>query len=146
MRHAFFAAILLLPAAAASAQPAPESADPAASDARFQIERQGDQFIRLDRKSGAVSICTIEGSTLDCRAGADERAALEAEIERLAEELEQVRTAEADKGPTTGISKDGKEITLKLPSESEIQDAVGALQDMLRRFVEAVKGFANDLV
>lgn len=143
MRHILFAAAIALLPNAAFAQSAP---DPTVSDDRFQIEREGDRFIRLDKKTGAMSVCTLENSTLDCRAGADERAALAAEIERLSEELERVRTAQADGGaPSTGISKDGKELTLKLPSESEIQDAVSFLEDMFRRFVEAVKDFANDI-
>jgi hypothetical protein len=143
MRHILFTAALALLPSAGFAQSAP---DPTVSDDRFQIERQGDQFVRLDKKTGAMSVCTLENSALDCRAGADERAALSAEIERLSKELEQVRTAQAgDNAPSTGISKDGKELTLKLPTESEIKDVVAYLEDIFRRFVEAVKDFANDI-
>ena len=141
MRNILFASIVLFPAAA-FAQTAP---DPAVSDDRFQIERQGGQLIRLDKKTGAMSTCTLEGGALDCRAGADERAALQAEIERLSEELEQARTAQAGNAPSTEISKDGKELTLKLPSESEIKSVVAFFEDMLRRFVAAVRDLANDI-
>ena len=45
-----------------------------------------DGFLRLDTQSGQVSLCTITAGQAQCRASADERAALEAEIDRLAKE------------------------------------------------------------
>ena len=141
MRLVLLFTLALLPVAA-QAQTANESS---LSDNRFQIERQGDSIIRLDKKTGAISTCTETAGTLDCKMSADERAALQAEIDRLATELESIKTASSDAAPSTGISKDGKEITLKLPTETEVQEALGFLEAMFRRFVEAVKDFANDL-
>jgi len=129
-------ALSLLPAATL-AQAAP---DPTASDDRFQIERKGDAIIRLDRKTGAISTCTLEGAALDCRSSADERAALQAEIDRLATEVEALKSGTSAE---TGIAKDGKQLTLKLPSEAEIKQVAAFFEDMFRRFVAAVKDLAN---
>lgn len=57
-------------------------------DERFTLERQGDGFVRLDRASGAISLCAIDPAAgLVCRLGADERAAYEAKVAALADEL-----------------------------------------------------------
>jgi hypothetical protein len=132
-------ALALLPAATL----AQAASDPTASDDRFQIERKGETFIRLDRKTGAISTCTLEGAALDCRASADERAALQAEIDRLATENEALKSATTAGTAETGITKDGKQLTLKLPSEAEIKEVASFFEDMLRRFVAAVKDLAN---
>lgn len=139
MRHILIGLLAVLPLTAIAAAQAPEPA----SDDRFQIERQGDAFIRLDRRSGAISTCTLEGGQFDCRMSADERAALQAEIDRLAEEVEHLRTAEAE--PKAGISKNGKEIKLKLPSDEEIKGVVAYLQGMLDRAIAALKDLAGSV-
>jgi hypothetical protein len=139
MRKALFVLALMsvpaLTAVSAQAQ--------TASDDRFQIEKSGDNYIRLDRKSGAISTCTLAGSTLDCRASADERAALQTEIDRLSAEVEQLKAAGPDTVSGTGISKDGKELTLKLPTEAEIKEVVSFFETMVQRMVDAVKNLAT---
>lgn len=137
MRTVFFAALVALAPAAALAQ----SAEPPVSDDRFQIERQGDAFIRLDKKTGTVSTCTLDGGSFDCRMSADERAALQAEIERLASENEQLKTASGQ--PDTGVAKGGKELTIKLPTEAEIKNAISYIEEMLRQLVDAVKSLGQ---
>jgi hypothetical protein len=137
MPYALFVALLSLVPGAAMAQ----SAQPPVSDDRFQIERQGDAFIRLDKKTGTVSTCTLENGSFDCRMSADERAALQAEIERLASENEQMKTASGQ--PETGVAKGGKELTIKLPTEAEIKGAISYIEEMLRRLVDAVKSLGQ---
>lgn len=137
MRHVFFAALFAFVPGVALAQ----SVEPPVSDDRFQIERQGDAFIRLDKKTGTVSTCTLDNGSFDCRMSADERAALQGEIERLASENEQMKTASGQ--PETGVAKGGKELTIKLPSEAEIKNAISYIEEMLRRLVEAVKSLGQ---
>ncbi|BCJ91887.1 hypothetical protein IZ6_26220 [Terrihabitans soli] len=136
MRTALFAiALASLPAFAQAAEPQ--------SDDRFQIEKSGDNYIRLDRKTGTMSTCTLSGADLDCRASADERAALQAEIDRLSGEVERLKAGTPETASGASISKDGKELTLKLPSEAEIKQVVAFFEDMLQRMVNAVKDLAN---
>lgn len=78
----------LVVAAAPPAQPVPPvAATPpslATSNARYTLERSGDGFVRLDRVTGEVSYCRIEGAAgLVCRLAADERAAYQAKIDAL---------------------------------------------------------------
>jgi len=60
---------------------------PAGSDAgRFSMTPVANGFLRLDTRTGQTSLCTVSGDQAQCRASADERAALEAEIARLSQE------------------------------------------------------------
>ncbi|MGQ4275151.1 hypothetical protein [Terrihabitans sp. B22-R8] len=134
---AFALAIGLLPAGALAQANVPDGD-------RFQMERRGNEIIRLDRQTGAISTCTDQNGALDCRSSADERAALQAEIDRLAGEVDRLRAQVAGKEPETGVSKDGKSVTLKLPSEQEVQGAVDFLNDLLRRAVDAVRDLLGE--
>lgn len=134
-------ALAMVPMSALAQSTATWEADPD----RFQMERQGETIIRLDRRNGAISTCSQSAGTLDCRASADERAALQDEIDRLAAEVDRLKSQLAGTpGRGAGVSKDGKELTLKLPSEEEIQGILGYLQDMARRVVDAVRNLAGD--
>src|SRR5206468_12569271 len=62
----------------AKAQNAPDSAD-----GRFTFHRADDGFLRLDGRSGQVSLCQRRSAGWECQAVPDERAALEGEIARL---------------------------------------------------------------
>src|SRR5262245_22433212 len=69
-----------LAAAAAVAQPAP----PEAGDGRFTFSRADDGgYLRLDGRTGQVSLCNRRASGWQCQLVPDERVALEAEIARL---------------------------------------------------------------
>lgn len=127
---------------ALAALPVLAQAEPV-SDDRFQIEKSGDGYIRLDRQTGAISTCTLSGQDLDCRMSADERAALQAEIDRLAAEVEQLKAGTPEATAGASMSKDGKQLTLKLPSEAEIKQVVAFFEDMVQRVVNAVKDLAN---
>jgi len=89
---------LMLSSAAALADPqqptiiAPEGE-------RFSLTPSGSGFLRLDRQTGAVSWCSAAEGVSVCRLGADERAALEAEIDRLRAENAQLKAAAARPAP-----------------------------------------------
>jgi hypothetical protein len=62
-----------------------------AANGRYAMTPVAEGFLRLDTRSGQVSLCTIQKDEAQkvlaqCRASADERAALQAEIDRLAKE------------------------------------------------------------
>jgi hypothetical protein len=61
-----------------------------AANGRYAMTPVAEGFLRLDTRSGQVSLCAIQDEAqkvlAQCRASADERAALQAEIDRLAKE------------------------------------------------------------
>lgn len=52
-------------------------------DSRFSFSKIDDGFLRLDGRTGQVSICSRKAAGWACETVADERTALEAEIARL---------------------------------------------------------------
>src|SRR5215468_11129857 len=80
IRTSFAAAIVGLVALGAAATHA-ETVDN--EDSRFTFHRTDDGYLRLDGRSGQVSICTRRPAGWLCRLVPDERAALEGEIARL---------------------------------------------------------------
>lgn len=85
---AAFSALAAVPALAQDVTPSSPSPPSDAGDAngRFAMTPVADGFLRLDTRTGQVSLCVVAAGQPQCRAGADERAALEAEIDRLAKE------------------------------------------------------------
>lgn len=143
-------ALLILPAAtsavAQSAPPAPPvRPSPAASDSkeaqggaqngRFTMTPAGDGFLRLDTRSGAVSFCTVKDGAAQCRSSADERGALEAEVGRLAAENSRLRGAGAGKGAPAVPQT----LSSSLPSDAEVDRAIGLLDKIVRGTIRIMK-------
>src|ERR1700681_1979420 len=61
----------------------PQGTQPENEDSRFSFFRADDGYLRLDGRSGQVSICTRRQAGWLCQALPEERAAFEAEIARL---------------------------------------------------------------
>jgi transcriptional regulator of met regulon len=86
------AALLAVLAAPALAQSPPPVAPPGEpTDGRYSMTPVANGFLRLDTRTGQTSLCTVSGDQSQCRAGADERAALEAEIARLTRENSELK-------------------------------------------------------
>ncbi|CAD7037323.1 hypothetical protein REJC140_03647 [Pseudorhizobium endolithicum] len=117
--------VLLLTPASSLAQEAP--------DARFALERTESGFVRLDRETGAVSLCRDQDGTLTCRMAADERAAYERELELLAGRVTALeRRLEAMPQPES------------LPGEAEIEQGLSIMERFMRRFMEIIEEFSSE--
>jgi hypothetical protein len=104
------------------------AAEPDAS--RFQLERSGDHFVRLDRQTGAMSLCEEKDGALVCRMAADERAAYEDELDRLSARV---------------TALENKSIVNKaLPSDAEIDRSIGIMERWMRSFMGIVKEFQSE--
>lgn len=114
-------ATLLFPATLLAAEP---------DTARFQLERSGDHFVRLDKQTGAMSLCEEKDGSLVCRMAADERAAYEDELDRLADRVSAL---------------ENKSIVNKaLPSDAEIDRSISIMEKMMKSFMGVVKQFQED--
>ncbi|MGY5777754.1 hypothetical protein [Rhizobium sp. LEGMi135b] len=122
-------AAMLLPTAFLLATPA-LSAEPDAE--RFQLERSGDHFIRLDKQTGAMSICQDQNGNLVCRMAADERSAYDDELDRLADRVTKLeKTVASNKGSS-------------LPDDAEIDRTLGIMQKFMHGFMGMAKEFQNE--
>jgi hypothetical protein len=109
---------VLLPLAAVAAE---------ADAGRFQLEKSGDHFVRLDRQTGAMSICQDKDGALVCRMAADERAAYEDELDRLAKRV-------------TALEQ-GNVAQRALPSDAEVERSISIMERMMKSFMGMVKEF-----
>jgi hypothetical protein len=87
-------------------------------------------LLRLDTGTGQVSQCTRSGDSFACRSVADDRAALQDEIDRLKRENEELRKAGGRQGPGGRMA---------LPSEEEIDKAMGLVERMMRRMLRTFR-------
>ena len=99
---------------------------------RYALEKSQSGFVRLDRQTGAVTLCTEADGTLTCRMAADERAAYDEDLARLEKRVEALERQIAD--GTTARSGD-------LPSDAEIDRSIGIMERFMRSFFGLVQEF-----
>jgi hypothetical protein len=136
---------------------------------RYMLSPVAGGVIRLDTRTGAVSICNDGGTGWACYAVPDERAALDAEIGRLQAENEKLKGELATREPTvTGkideplpkmdsLKKaepkvaDGErkieipKIEIPLPSDRDMNRAMSFLEQAWRRLVEMANRMQKDV-
>jgi hypothetical protein len=95
---------------------------------RFSLQPTEGGFLRMDKQTGEVSFCTAKDGVASCRLGAEERAALEAEIARLRSENAKLKAA--------GLTPQRPSA---LPSEQEFERAMSFTERFLRRIMRIFK-------
>lgn len=121
--------VVFLTVTAAFAETPPSSVAPEGE--RFTITPTEGGYLRLDKETGALSFCTVRDGVAACRLGAEERAGLEAEIERLRKENERL-AARADAAPPPPSAR-------KAPSEEEFERALSFTERFLRRIMRVFR-------
>jgi hypothetical protein len=143
----FVLAVLALAAVPAHAQ-APDS-----ENSRYSFHQVGEGMLRLDTRTGQVSLCAKQASGYNCTAVPDDRIAMESEIARLQREngaLKKEMLARNVPLPG-GVSGDQpanqRELQLRmpLPSDAEIDRMMGVFEKMWRRLVDMVKKDENKI-
>jgi hypothetical protein len=137
-----------LASAVAIAQPAPQDGE----DGRFTFHRADDGYLRLDGRTGQVSLCQRRPSGWQCQLVPDERAALEVEIARLQGDnaalkkellrrnlplpngMHQDRPA-----PKSNVQR------RQLPDDDEINRIMNVIEKVWRRMVEMILSVQRDL-
>jgi hypothetical protein len=135
-------------AGAASAQ-APDS-----ENGRYSFNPVADGMLRLDTRTGEVSLCARKDAGWACNSVPDERRALESEIARLQRENGALKKDMLARGlPLPGgvasaPSEQQRELQLKvpLPSDAEIDRVMSAFEKMWRRLVDMVQRTPSDRI
>lgn len=103
---------------------------------RYTIEKSANGFVRLDTRTGEMSICTETDGQLVCKMAADERRAFEdtlsdlsARIEALENRLDRMEPQDESTG---------------MPDEAELDRAIGAMQKMMRHFFDMAEELRRD--
>jgi hypothetical protein len=150
------AAVLLLGLAAGTAPAAAQGA-PESDNGRFSFKEVPDGILRLDSRTGQVSLC---GRITEwaCRTLADDRAALESEIGRLLDENAALRKQlEASRAPAPGetappaasvpnppAAPKQSERELTLPSDADVNRMMSFLEKMWRRLLDMAQRTQRD--
>jgi hypothetical protein len=145
----FIIAAIALAGASAFAQGAPAESD----DARYTFNRADDGYLRLDGRTGQVSLCTRRQVGWACQAVPDERRALEAEIARLqGENVTLKKELIARNLPLPGTIKPeppggkSEEPRLQLPDDAELNKVMNFMEKVWRRLVEMIGTLQKDML
>ena len=119
---------------AAQAPAAAEQSD------RYTLERSDDGgFVRMDRRPGEMSICEERPGQLVCKLAADDRVALDEEIERLQDSVK------ALEGRVAALEQAAPSVRLPaLPSDEEVEQTLGYKEKFFRRFVDIMRDLDSD--
>ena len=60
------------------------------ADTRYTLEKTPDGYVRMDTRTGEMSLCTERAGQLVCRIAADERSAWQDELDRVTRRLDEV--------------------------------------------------------
>jgi hypothetical protein len=111
----------------------------------------GGAFLRLDTHTGAMSVCQRKDGAWSCEAIADQRRALETEIDRLATENRELQSAVKRLEELLALpDPDGKDRharrggpKIQLPSEEDVDRAMDYIQRMMRKFKDRMRDFGD---
>ena len=149
IRTALFALTgLVLAGLAAWAQ----STVPESDDSRYTFNRVDDGYLRLDGRTGQVSICARRPVGWTCEAVPDERAALEAEIARLQGENTAVKKELLARNlPLPGTVKPEPpaaepEPRLQLPNDADLNKVMNFVEKIWGRLVEMIAMLQKDML
>jgi hypothetical protein len=120
---------------------------PANPDLRFQLEREGDGYVRLDKKTGETSYCRRVNDKLVCTLAIEERdtlhqeiADLQNQVAALREELKALPNAEPrpkEDVPDTSLKDNSGSERDKI--EQEMDRAIDLTKQALRKLYTAMK-------
>ena len=121
---------------------------------RYVLAPAGDIFLRLDRETGRVAECSKVNATWRCVAVPDAQRALEAEIERLGEQVSALRAENSELRRKAGLTRPGESVpktdalprsgedgepTFSPEEEKELGRALDFTEKAMRRFFGMMK-------
>jgi hypothetical protein len=122
-------------------------------DGRYTFNRADEGYLRLDGRTGQVSICTRRAVGWACQAVADERTALEAEIARLqAENVALKKELLARNLALPGTVKPAEpapkpeEPRLQPPNDADLNKMMNFLDKVWRRLVDMIVSLQKDML
>jgi hypothetical protein len=106
---------------------------------RYTLEKTADGYVRMDNRTGEMSICTERSGQLVCKLAADERSAFQDELDRIIGRLDAVekRLAAVETSPSAPDAG--------LPSEQQFEQTLTFMERFVRRFIDVAKDIDKDL-
>lgn len=125
-----------------------QNATPDGENGRYTFNQVADGMLRLDTRTGQVSLCTKQAAGFACNTVPDERQALENEIARLQRDNGALKKEMLARGLSlpNGVAsapstEQQRELNLRvpLPSDADIDRAVSAFEKAWRRLVDIMR-------
>jgi predicted nuclease with TOPRIM domain len=116
---------------------------------RYRLEKSPDGYVRMDTRTGEMSICKEKWDELVCRMAADERNAVQDEIDRLQAELKTLNDRLAGlKALEDRVAKLESSVTARvensLPTEEDFNKTMSYMERFFRSFMGIVRDFEGE--
>ncbi|RAZ76450.1 hypothetical protein [Mesorhizobium atlanticum] len=100
----------------------------------YRLEKSANGYVRMDTRTGAMSICEERAGQLVCKMAADERAAYQDEIDRLDNSVKALdaRVAKLENSLSARLES-------QLPSEEDFNRTMSYMERFFRTFKDIVK-------
>jgi len=125
-----------------------QTATPDSENGRYSFSAVPDGMLRLDTRTGAVSLCGKQAAGWACNSVPDERAALENEIARLQREngalkkdmlARNLPLPPGVSAPQSAQRERELQLKVPLPSDAEIDRMMSVFEKMWRRLVDMMQ-------
>ncbi len=121
----------------------------AAEPDRYRLEKTPNGYVRMDTTTGEMSICQEKWGELVCKIAADERTAVQDEIERLQSDIKALETRlTAVTALEDRVAKLENSLTAKiensLPTEEDFNKTMSYMERFFRGFMGIVKDFESE--
>ena len=109
------------------------------SSGRYTMAQVDGGFLRMDTDTGTVSLCAKKGGSWSCESVADDYKAVQKDADRLAQENAALRRELAELRRDGGVPAKSPDRKLELPSEEEIDKAIGQFEKYLKKFKDLIE-------
>jgi len=130
-----------------------QDATPAPAEGRYVFSRVDDGFLRLDTRTGQVSLCGRQTVGWACLTAPEDRTVLENEIGRLQRENAVLKEDLMSRGLSLprGVmpepqGADRRDLTLRLPDHADVDRVVMFVGRVWRRMVEVIASAQSQLL
>lgn len=151
-------AVLFIAGLALTQQPAhAQDPSPEPDDARYSFNRVEEGFLRLDIRTGQVSLCSRKTVGWTCQVVPDERAVLESEIARVQNDNVALKKELLSRGLSLPgiLNREEKseapvakrsDPELRMPSRADLDRMKLFIEKVWRRLVEMIVNFQKDIM
>lgn len=104
----------------------------------YTLQKTNDGYVRMNNKTGQMSICHEKSGQLICKMAVEERAAYDEDIADLKARVTKLEDAVASIGKLPPVVRDA------LPSQEDFEKGLSYMEKFLRRFMGIARDFENE--